>query len=130
MLRKLICSSVVLVLCVAITKAEEIRAIITKVDADKNTITYKVAPMKKDDTPSKDEITVKLDPKVAIVKGMFDKDTKKLVDGDPIENGIKSDTFTKIGDKGLRVTITTSGTGADTVATKIVVGGGRMGKMK
>jgi hypothetical protein len=58
----------------------------------------------------------------------FDPDTKKMVEGDAIENGLKSDTFSKISDKGLRATITTSGTGTDTMVTKILVGPGRMKK--
>jgi len=130
MLRKFLCASLVFVLCVAITKAEEIRAIIYKVDPDKKTITYKLAPMKKGDEVGKDEITVKFDDKVSVLKGKFDPDTKKLVDGDPIENGLKADMFTKIDEKkGVRVTLTTSGTGADTMVTKIVAAGG-MRKMK
>jgi hypothetical protein len=125
MLRKFLCASLVFVLCVAITKAEEIRAIIYKVDTDKKTITYKLAPMKKGDEVGKDEVTVKFDDKISVVKGKFDPDTKKLVDGDPIENGLKADMFTKIDEKkGVRVTLTTSGTGADTMVTKIVAGGG------
>jgi hypothetical protein len=121
---------VVFLLCIAIITADEIRAVITKVDSDKDTITYELAPVKKGDDVLKDEITVKVDPKATLVKGMFDKDTKKLVDGDPIENGLGSNVFNKNDDKkGPRATITTSGTGADTVATKIVVGGvGRMMK--
>lgn len=130
MLRKILCASVVFVLCLAITKAEEIRAIITKVDPDKGTITYKVAPGKKGDDVPKDEITVKVGDKATFVKGKFDKDTMKMVEGDAIENGLKSDTFSKIGEKGLRATITTSGTGTDTTVTKVLVGGGRMGKGK
>jgi len=126
MLRKFLCASLVFVLCVAITKAEEIRAIIYKVDPDKKTITYKLAPMKKGDEVGKDEVTVKFDDKVSVAKGMFNKDTKKLEKGDAIENGLKADMFTKIDEKkGVRATLTTSGTGADTMVTDILVGGGR-----
>ncbi len=130
MLRKFLCASLVLVLCVAITKAEEIRAIIFKVDPEKKTITYKLAPMKKGDEVGKDEVTVKFDDKVSVAKGMFNKDTKKVEKGDAIEGGLKSDMFTKIDDKkGGRATLTTSGTGADTMVTEILVGG-RGGKGK
>jgi len=130
MLRKVLCASLVFVLCVAITKAEEIRAIIFKVDPEKKTITYKLAPMGKNGEVGKDEVTVKYDDKVSVAKGMFDKDTKKMVKGDAIEGGLKSDMFTKIDDKkGVRATLTTSGTGADTMVTEILVGG-RGGKGK
>jgi hypothetical protein len=60
---------------------------------------------------------------------MFDKDAKKMVDGDPVKDGLKNEMFTKIDEaKGLNATITTEGDGDKARITKIRVGFG--GKKK
>jgi hypothetical protein len=56
---------------------------------------------------------------------MFNMDTKKLEAGEKIDGGLKSDTFTKIDEKGLRATITTDADNKN--VTAIIVGGGGKG---
>ena len=121
MFRKIIGSVLVFALIVVVAKAEELRVIITKVDPEKSTISYKVAPAKKGDAPG-DEVTAKVDPKATFAKGKFDADTKKLVAGDAITEGIKADIFSKISDKGVRATITTND---DKAITSVIVAGGK-----
>ncbi len=120
MLRKIVCASVVFALIVVVAKAEELRVMITKVDPEKGTISYKVSG-KKGDAPS-DEVTAKVDPKATFAKGKFDADTKKLVAGDPISEGIKADVFSKISEKGVRATITTND---DKAITSVIIAGGK-----
>jgi hypothetical protein len=102
MLRKVVSAAVVLVLCVGFTLADEIRAIITKVDGDK--VTFAEFKGKGEKGESK---TLPVDAKVKVVKGKFDKETKKMEAGDPIEGGLKNKMFTEIGEKGVFATIIT-----------------------
>src|SRR5689334_19237940 len=90
MLRRLVSAVIMLVLCVSITLAAEIRAIITKVDGDKVTF-YE---MKKKGEKG-DEQTLPVAENAKIVKGKFNPDTKKVEAGDAIEGGLKSDVFSK-----------------------------------
>jgi hypothetical protein len=103
MLRKLACAVVLLGLCVGVTFADEIRAIITKVDGDKVTFAENKGKGEKGDEQT---LTVTAD--VKVVKGKFNKDTKKVEAGDAISDGLKSDVFTKIGEKGVNATIVTN----------------------
>jgi hypothetical protein len=100
MLRKVLCAAVVLGLCVGITLADEIRAVITKVDGDKVTFT---------EFKDKEKGAEKTLPATGakVVQGKFNPDTKKLEAGDPIEQGLKNAMFTKIGEKGLFSTLVT-----------------------
>ena len=59
--------------------------------------------------------------KVKVVKGKFNAETKKLEAGDAIENGLKNEMFTKIGDKGMRALIVTDKD--NKTITEIRVGG-------
>jgi hypothetical protein len=102
MLRKFVCASVVVVIGFGVAVADEFGAIITKVDNGK--VTFKKI-VKKGETA--EETTLPLTADAKVTKGKINADTQKLEAGDPIADGLKSDTFTKIGDKGLRVTITT-----------------------
>jgi hypothetical protein len=101
MLRKVVGAAFVLVLFVGITLAEEIRAVITKVEGNKVTFT----PFK--DKEKGEPKTMTVADKVKVVKGKFDPETKKLEAGDPIEEGLKNKMFTEIGEKGLFSTIVT-----------------------
>ena len=64
---------------------------------------------KKGEAPEKDgdPVTISVAKDAKIVKGMFNKDTKKVEAGDKIEGGLTSETFTKIGEKGVAARITT-----------------------
>jgi hypothetical protein len=115
MLRKIVSAVIVLVFCVGITLAEEIRAIIIKVEGDK--VTFAENKGKGEKGP---EQTLTVSDKVKVVKGKFNKDTKKLEAGEDIENGLKNEMFTKIGEKGVGAMIITDD---DKKITEIRVGG-------
>ena len=94
MLRKVVSAAVIMVLCVGVTLAEEIRAIITKVDGDK--VTFAENKGKGEKGESK---TLPVDAKVKVVKGKYDKDTMKTTALDEaIEGGLKHKMFTEIGE--------------------------------
>ncbi len=102
MIRKLVATLIVAVVCVGFSLADEIRAIITKVDG--NNVTFAESKGKGEKGDSQ---TLKAADNVKVFKAKFNKDTKKLEAGDPIEGGLKAEVFTKIGEKGLPATIVT-----------------------
>src|SRR5438105_6387464 len=104
MLRKVVGAVVLLFLCLGLAMAEEIRAIITKVDGNK--ITFAENKGKGEKGPEK---TLQVSDKLKVVKGKFNKDTKTTEAGEAIAEGLKADVFTKIGDKGVQATIVTEG---------------------
>lgn len=124
MLRKLVSAAVLLVLCVGLTMAEEIRAVIVKVDGSK--VTFKKAGKKGEDPGP--EKTMEVADNVKVLKGKFNMDTKKLEGGDPIEGGLKAKMFSEIGEKGVQATIVTDDDGKKII--EIRAGGGRGGKKK
>src|SRR5262249_39910609 len=116
MLRKVFGAAVVLVFGVSIGLADEIRAVITKVEGNK--VTFAEAKGKGEKGP---EMTLTLAPDAKITKGKFNQDTKKLDAGEAIEQGLRNAMFTKIDEKGLRATIITDA--ANKSITEIRVGG-------
>jgi hypothetical protein len=104
MLRRLMGAAIVLGLCVGITMADEISAIIIKVDG--NQVTFAEAPKSKGE-PKGPEKTLPVSDSVKVLKGKYNKETKKLEAGDAIEDGLKNNMFTKIGENGMRATIIT-----------------------
>jgi hypothetical protein len=119
MLRKLVFAVFTLGVCISVGLAEEMRVRITKVDGKNITFNASTKDNKVDDKtlPAADDVKV--------VKGKFNKDTKKVEAGDPIEGGLKSDTFTKLDEKGVRATIITDADNKKIV--EIRVGGGKKG---
>src|SRR5262245_18289985 len=117
MLRKLAGSLVALALCVGITLAEEIRAVITKVDGDKVTF----AELKGKDEKGPEKTLPATGAKV--VKGKFNRDTKKLEAGEALDGGLKNEMFSKIGQTGVNATIVTDA--AYQKITEFRVGGRR-----
>jgi hypothetical protein len=101
MLRKVVGAAFVLVLCVGFSFAEEIQAIITKVEGGKISFTEMKGKEKGDSK------TLPVDTKVKVVKGKFNKETKKVEAGDDIEDGLKNKMFSDIGEKGIRAQIVT-----------------------
>ena len=101
MCRRIVSAGVVLALCVGISLAGEMSGIITKVDGTKVTFTEMKGKEKGD------EMILTVTDNVKVVKGKFNKETKKVEVGDAIEGGIKADVFTKIGEKGMRAMIVT-----------------------
>jgi len=127
MLRSFVCAGLALVLggvIAAVAFAADIRAVITSVDPDKGTVTFKE---RKGKGEFGDSQTLPVAKDAKIVKGTFDKETKMLKAGDPIEGALKADVFSKdkIGEKGVGATITTTGEGDKATVTQIIVGGGR-----
>jgi hypothetical protein len=107
--------------------AEDVAVLIGKVDGDK--ITYKKKGKKGED-PGPD-MTATVAANVKVVKGMFDKDAGKLVEGEAVTDGVKNQMFKDAGEKAVGATITIADDGADKgKITKIVVGGKGGGKKK
>src|SRR6516162_7346303 len=102
MLRRVVTAGVVLALFIGVTMADEIRAFIIKVDGKKVTFAENKGKGERGE-----EKTLPVADKVKVVKGKFDKETKKLEAGDEIENGLKNEIFTKIGEKGMGALIIT-----------------------
>jgi hypothetical protein len=105
MLRKAVGAVVILVLCVGVALADEIRAVITKVDGNK--VTFCPIEGKGKDAKKGDEKTMTAVKDVKVVKGKFDKEAMKVVAGDPIEDGLKNEMFSKIGEKGRAAVLIT-----------------------
>jgi len=124
MIRKLVCAMFVMLVGIGFVMAEEITATITKVDGDK--ITYQKMKKAKKGQPAEkdgDPVTISVAKDAKIVKGAFNKDTKKVEPGDAIEGGLKADLFSKIGEKGVNARITTDADNKK--VTQIMVTGGK-----
>jgi hypothetical protein len=103
MFRKLLCALTVLVLCVGVAGTGEIRGVITKVDGDQ--ITF--AAYKDKDGSEKGPAKTLPATGAKVVRGKYNKDTKQLEAGDPLEGGLKNEVFSMIGMKGIYATIVT-----------------------
>jgi hypothetical protein len=127
MLRKVVGAVVVLGLCLGIAMADEIRAVITKVDGNK--VTFAEMKGKGKDAEKGPEKTLPVSAKVKVVKGKFNKDTMKVDAGDDIENGLKHEMFSKdkLGEKGRNALIVTDDKGKQITEIRIF---GRGGKKK
>jgi hypothetical protein len=116
MMRKLLGAAFVMAVCVSIGLAEEIRAVITKIDSSKVTFNEYKGKGEKGA-----ERTLPLADSVKVNKGKFNQDTKKLDADGPLDSGLKNEALAKISADGVRATLFTEG---DKV-TEIRVGGGR-----
>jgi hypothetical protein len=120
MLRKIIGTTVVALLFVSFAFAEEIRAVITEVKDGK--VTFAKMEGKGKDAKKGESQTLPAADDIKVVKGMFNKETMKVEEGDAIEGGLKNEMFTKIdAEKGMRATVTTDGG----KVTKIVIAKGK-----
>jgi hypothetical protein len=124
MKKKFVLSVAFLVGCLSLTWAEEFGAVITKVDNGK--ITF----VKMKGKEKGDEGTLPTTDKVKVVKAKFNKDTKMVEAGDAIENGLKNDLFTKIGEKGVFGRIVTDDKGEKITEIRVFQGFGGKGKDK
>jgi hypothetical protein len=125
MIRKLVCAMVVMLVGIGFVTADEWTGIITKVDGNKITF-QKTKKVNKKNENDGDPVTLSVAKDAKIVKGMFNKDTKKVEAGDKIEGGLTADVFTKAGDKGVAARVTTSSD--NKTATEIMVTGGKKKK--
>jgi hypothetical protein len=101
MLRKLVCAAVIVVIGLGVAMADEFRATITKIEGGK--ITFKKGKQGEEG----EAMTLPVAANVKVTKGNFNPDTKKFEAGEALDKGLKNELFTKIGEKGLRATITT-----------------------
>jgi hypothetical protein len=123
MLRKVVCAAVILVLSVGVVFADEINAVITKVEGNK--VTFAPLEGKGKDAKRGEEKTMTVAKDVKVVKGKFNKETKKIEAGDELEGGLKHKMFTEIPEKGRRAMIVTD----NGKIKEILIFGGR-GKKK
>ncbi|HLJ97435.1 MAG TPA: hypothetical protein VKU02_30025 [Gemmataceae bacterium] len=121
MLRKAVGAVVVLGLCLGVALADEISAIITKVDEGK--VTFAESKGKGEKGPEK---TLPVAKSVKVVKGKYNKETKKAEAGDEIDQGLKNKIFSDIPEKGLRAWIITDD--SNKKITEIRVMGGKKKK--
>src|SRR5947209_6423363 len=94
MFRRLVSAAIVLLLCVGITVAAEINALIVRVDDGKVTF-YEIKGRGKDAMKSDTEKTLPAADNVKVFKTKFNKETMKAEVGDAIEGGLKHEMFTK-----------------------------------
>jgi hypothetical protein len=127
MVRKLVCSMVVLVCGAAFVGADDYFGKITKIDGEKITFQKMTKANKKEKSKEDgDPVVLTANKDTKYFKKTFDKDTKKAGE-EALPDGLKSEIFSKIDpEKGLNATITTEGDSK--VASKVVVGGGKKGK--
>src|SRR5262245_66154961 len=116
MLRKIVCSAAIVAFAVGFGFAEEIRAVITKVDG--NNVTFAEYKGKGEKGPEKT-----LPAAGAKVNKGKQNAEKKLDAGDPIEGGLTNAQFKNIAADGLRATVFTDA--GNTKITEIRVGGGK-----
>jgi len=120
-MRKFVAAAVVVLAVFSIALADEFTGRITKVDGDKVTV-QKMKGKGKNIEKDGDPITLPVAKGVKITKGKFDKDAKKLVAGDEVENGLKNELFSAISDKGVNARITTDADNK-TITAITVIGG-------
>ncbi len=109
MLRKVVAASVILVLFGGVVFADEFFAIITKVEGNKVSF-YKMEGKGKEAKKTGDEVTMPVSKEAKIVRAKFNKETKSIETGDPLDGGLKHKMFTDINpDKGRRAMIVTEG---------------------
>src|SRR5262249_47378121 len=122
MLRKVIGAAVVLVLFVGVAFAEEIRAVITKVDGDK--VTFAPLEGKGKNATKGPEKTLPTTADVKVVRAKRNKETKKFEVGGDVKNGLQNKLFSNISEKGVPALLITD---ADNKKIKEiqVLGGGK-----
>ena len=125
MVRKLFCAMIVMTVAIGFVAADPIQVRILKVEGDDVTFqkTKKAEKGKKAENDG-DPVT-KSAAGAVVAKMKFNKEEKKIEVGEKVESGLKNEIFTKIGDKGVNVALTTNDAN---VATEVIVRGG--GKKK
>ena len=111
-MRKLIAVAVVFAIGLGIAMADEVRGVIKSVEGDKLVITKRAKKGEKGE-----EMTYVVPSTAKIVKGTFNKDTKKVEAGDALDGGLKNEmvkagafvTLTVDGDKVSEVIVSAFG---------------------
>ncbi|MFO0969032.1 MAG: hypothetical protein U0793_26055 [Gemmataceae bacterium] len=94
-MKKFAAAGGLLFVTVALCVGEEFRAVITKVDGDKVTFQKVTGGGKGKKAERGEAMTLTAASDVKVVKGTFNKDTKKAEDGDAIDKGLKNEMFSK-----------------------------------
>lgn len=108
-MRSLLSLCLVLCVCVVAMGDQTLRVTITKIDGDNITVKTTTFNKETKKEESGDPVTLKVSPKLEVVKGKFNAETKKAEPGEAIEGGLKAAMFKEITDKGVRATIMTDG---------------------
>jgi hypothetical protein len=127
-MRRIALAAIATLALVGVVLAEDMNVAITKIDATNNKIEYKKVTGKGKDAKVEDEVhKADISKTVKVVKGKFDPDAKKLVDGDAIEGGLKAEMLATIpADAPVRAMMTIADDGADKgKVTKITIFGGK-----
>ena len=95
--RRFVAALVVALTAVGFAVADEFQAIITKVQDGK--VTYKRVNGQNEEgkTQYDAEKTLPIAKAVKVVKPRYDKEARKMVNGDPLEGGLKHDAFKDMG---------------------------------
>jgi hypothetical protein len=123
MLRKAIGAALVLVLFVGIAFADEIRAVITKVDGDK--VTFAPLEGKGKNAKKGDEKTLPTVNDVKVVRMKRNKETKKFEVGGDVKDGLQNKMFSTISEKGIGAFIVTDSDNKKITEIRVLGGGGK-----
>jgi hypothetical protein len=126
MLRKVIGAALVLVLFVGVAFADEIRAVITKVDGDK--VTFAPREGKGKNAKKGDEKTLPTVNDVKVVRMKRDRETKKTEVVGDVKNGLQNKMFSNISEKGIRATIVTDSDNKKITEIRVFGGGKKKDK--
>jgi hypothetical protein len=124
MMRKAFVAATAVLFTVGMVMGEEFSAVIKKVDGNKVTLAKTKRGKKGTKGTTGEDVVLTAVDSVKVVKGKFNRETKKFEAGDAITDGLKNEMFTKGNVRG-RVITNDSGD-----ITEIRVGGGRGGKKK
>jgi hypothetical protein len=94
MLRKVVSVAVILFLSVGVVFADQFGALITKVEGNK--VTFYPFEGKGKDAKKGEKKTLPAAEDVKVVKGKFNKETKKVEDDGEVEGGLKHRMFTEL----------------------------------
>ena len=113
---KIAASITMLLFTFSVASADDFFASIKKVDGNKVTL-VKFKGFKKGEKGAGEEVTLTASAKVNVVKGKFNKETKKVEAGKAIDAGLKSEVFAS-GSTRARVTVDADGNITDIVVMK------------
>lgn len=127
MLRKVIAAAVVGVLFAGVAFADEIRAVITKVEGDNVTFAPLEGRGKKATKGPEKTLPA---PGAKVVRGKFNKETKSFEAGKDLKNGLQHKLFSNPSGKGVRALIVTDEGNKKITEIRVLGGGGKKKKNK
>lgn len=107
MYRKFVCAVAMTLAVFSVGLADEFLILITKVEG--NNVTFARVKLNKETKKLEQGETTILPVGVGVkvARSRFDKDTKKIIAGDPIEGGLQNELFTKLAPEGIRAIVVT-----------------------